>query len=153
MGSWLGSLEEVRERCPAGVASQARFSQGDRAWATALTQTQEELAATGVHLSEQGEVLDAQPEASWDWGEDSADVPRVQHALTKALDKRKRATLLLDLAPEDRAWVRSCGGPGAGAWLNTAPSTEVEKFSDGGFCASVRTRLCQEVSPPRFPLL
>ena len=39
-------------------------------------------------------------------------------------------------------------GPGAGAFLNTAPASEVERFTDGDFCASVRTRLCQEVSPP-----
>ena len=72
----------------------------------------------------------------------------MQRALTKALDAKGRTRLLNSLSPEDRSWVRSCGGPGAGAWLNTAPSTEVEKFTDGDFCASARTRLCQEASPP-----
>ena len=148
LGSWVGNLEGVRERCPAGTASQARFSQEDRAWARALTETQAALAATGVHLSEQGDVLPAPPQASWDWGEDSAEVPHVQRTLTKALDKQNRASLLNNLPPEDRAWVHSCGGPGAGAWLNTAPTSGVEKFTDGDFCASVRTRRCQEVSPP-----
>ena len=148
LGSWLGNLEGVRERCPTGTASRERFSEGDRAWARALTDAQTTLAAEGVHLSEQGEVLTELPQAGWDWGEDCAEVPQVQRALTKALDEKRRARLLSNLAPEDRAWVRSCGGTGAGAWLNTAPATEVEKFSDGDFCAAVRTRLCQEVSPP-----
>ena len=138
----------MRERCPAGTASRARFTAGDRAWARALTEAQAALAAEGIHLTEQGEVLTEQPQASWDWGEDCAEVRQAQRALTKALDDKGRAQLLNNLAPEDRAWVRSCGGPGAGAWLNTAPATEVEKFTDGDFCAAVRTRLCQEVSPP-----
>ena len=148
LGSWLGNLDGVRERCPAGAASQERFSGGDRAWARALTAAQAALAAEGIYLSEQGEVLTELPQAGWDWGEECAEVRQAQRALTKALDEKNRARLLNDLPPEDRAWVRSCGGPGAGAWLNTAPATEVEKFTDGDFCASVRTRLCQEVSPP-----
>merc|ERR1711969_313331 len=148
LGSWLGNLEGVRERCPPGTASQARFSSGDRAWARALTETQNALAAEGIYLTDQGEVLSDPPQASWAWGDDCAEVPRGRRALTKALDKERRAQLLPCLAPEDRSWVRSCGGQGAGAWLNTAPSSEVEKFTDGDFCASVRTRLCQEVSPP-----
>ena len=61
--------------------------------------------------------------------------------------ERRRAELLPRLPPEDRAWVRSCGGPGAGAWLNSAPATELERFHDADFCAAVRTRLCQDVSP------
>ena len=76
-----------------------------------------------------------------------------QRALTKALDTKNRARLLDNLPPEDRAWVRSCGGPGAGAWLNTAPATAVEKCTDGDFCASARTRLRQEVPPSGDPLL
>ena len=148
LGSWLGNLDGVRERCPAGTTSQERFSGGDRAWARALTAAQAALAAEGIYLSEQGEVLTELPQAGWDWGEECAEVRQAQRALTKALDEKNRARLLNDLPPEDRAWVRSCGGPGAGAWLNTAPATEVEKFTDGDFCASVRTRLCQEVSPP-----
>ena len=148
LGSWLGNLEGVRERCPTGTVSCGRFSEGDRAWARALTETQATLAAEGIHLSEQGEVVTGLPQAGWAWGEDCAEVRQAQRALTKALDEKGRARLLNSLSPEDRSWVRSCGGPGAGAWLNTAPSTEVEKFTDGDFCASVRTRLCQEVSPP-----
>ena len=77
---------------------------------------------------EQGEVLSEPPQAVLDWGEESLEVPQVQRALTKALDGQNRDRLLSNLPPEDRAWVRSCGGPSAGAWLNTAPTTEVEKF-------------------------
>ena len=150
MGSWLGNLEGVRERCPAGVASKARFAAGDRAWARALTEAQAALAADGVHLTDQGDVLGENPRATWAWEEDAAEVPQVQRALTRTLEEKRRAQLLLRLSPEDRSWVRSCGGSGAGAWLNAAPATEVEKFADSDFCAAVRTRLCQEVSPPGF---
>ena len=138
----------MRERCPPGTASKDRFTNGDRDWARALTNAQAALAAEGVHLNDQGEVVPDPPQAAWAWEDDSAEVPQVQRALTKALDKKRRAQPLPRLPPEDRAWVRSCGGPGAGAWLNTAPSSEVERFHDADFCAAVRTRLCQEVSPP-----
>ena len=148
LGSWLGNLEGVRERCPPDTASQARFTSKDRAWTRALAEELTAVAAEGVHLTEQGEVVSEPPQASWAWEEDCAAVPKVQHALTKALEQKRREQLLPRLSPEDRAWVRSCGGQGAGAWLNTAPSSEVERFTDGDFCASVRTRLCQEVSPP-----
>ena len=148
LGSWAGNLEGVRERCPLGTASKERFSSGDRAWTLALAEAQAELADAGIHLTDQGEVVGAPPQAAWAWEDDAAEVPQVQKALTKALDKKRRKDLLPRLTPEDRAWVRSCGGTGAGAWLNTAPSTEVERFTDGDFCAAVRTRLCQEVSPP-----
>ena len=101
-----------------------------------------------MHLNDQGEVAPDPPQAGWTWEDDSAEVPQVQRALTKALDKKRRAQLLPRLPPEDRAWVRSCGGQGAGAWLNTAPSSEVERFHNADFCAAVRTRLCQDTSPP-----
>ena len=84
---------------------------------------------------------------AWAWEEDSAEVPRAQKALTKALEKQSRDELLTRLSPEDRSWVRSCGGQGAGAWLSAAPATEVEKFTDGDFCAAVRLRLGQGVFP------
>ena len=148
LGSWLGNLEGVRERCPAGTASRERFAEGDRAWARTLTEAPAELAAAGIHLSEQGEVVSGAPPAGWDWDEDCAEGRQVQRALTKALDGKARTRLLDGLSQDDRAWVRSCGGPGAGAWLNAAPSSEVERFTDADFCAAVRTRLCQEVSPP-----
>lgn len=38
LGSWIGNLEGVRDRCPSGVASRERFAAGDRAWARALTE-------------------------------------------------------------------------------------------------------------------
>ena len=138
----------MRERCPAGVASAERFTARDRAWARALTEAQDTLAVAGAHLAEQGGVNTSPPQPGWAWGEDAADVPRAQHALTKALETKARDQLLLELSHADRAWVRSCGGSGAGAWLNAAPSTEVEKWADGDFCAAVRTRLGQDVAPP-----
>ena len=115
LGSWLGNLEGVRGRCPPGVASQARFTAGDRAWARALTDARTTLAAEGIHLSEQGEVLTELPQASWDWGEDCAEVPQVQRALPKALDEKRRARLLSNLAPEEPrlgALLRGHGGRG-----------------------------------------
>ena len=66
------------------MASAARFEAGDRAWVRALKDAQASLAADGVHLTEQGDVLDEPPRAPWKWDEDAADVPRAQHALTKA---------------------------------------------------------------------
>ena len=115
LGSWLGNLEGVRERCPEGTASKARFTTGDRDWAKALTDALAILAEEGVHLNDQGEVAPDPPQAGWTWEDDSAEVPQVQRALTKALDKKHRAEFLPRLPPEDRAWVRSCVGPGAGA--------------------------------------
>ena len=85
--------------------------------------------------------MDAPPQAPWDWADDTVEVAQVQRALTKALDEEHREELLARLPPEERSWVRSCGGRGAGAWLNAAPASEVETFTDGDFCAAARTRL------------
>ena len=105
LGSWIGNLEGVRDRCPSGVASRERFAAGDRAWARALTEAQAELAAEGVHLTDQGDVLSSPPRAGWAWQDDSAEVPQVQRALTKALEEKRQTQLLLRLSPEDRARV------------------------------------------------
>ena len=64
LGSWLGNLEGVRERCPAGTASKERFATGDRAWARALTDAVAGLAADGVHLNDEGAVKLAPPPAT-----------------------------------------------------------------------------------------
>ena len=93
LGSWVGNLEGVRSRCPDGTASQDRFSNGDRTWARALTEAQAELAAEGVHLTDQGDVLDELPRMGWNWEDGSAEVPQVQRKLTKALDESRRARL------------------------------------------------------------
>ena len=85
LGSWLGNLEGVRERCPPGTASRARFTTGDRDWSRALTTAQAARAAEGVHLNDQGEGVPDPPQAAWAWEDDSAEVPQVQRALTLSL--------------------------------------------------------------------
>ena len=150
LGSWLGNLEGVRDRCPSGAASQDRFTTRDRAWARELRDVQTELEARGGYLLEQGEVSARRPADGWGWAweEDAAPVPKAQHALTRALEEGRKEELLKSLTVPERAWVRSCGGKGAGAWLTTAPASDAESFTDGDFCAAVRLRLGQEVFPP-----
>ena len=91
LGSWLGNVEGVRQRCPAGVAGPERFAAGDRGWARALNEAQNELAAEGVHLTGQGEVLAEPPREVWAWEEGAAEVPQAQRALTKAVEEKRRS--------------------------------------------------------------
>ena len=67
-------------------------------------------------------------------------------ALTRPVTQAARERLLAALGPDDRAWLRSCGGPGAGTWLlnpTTGPQMEDRHF----VCAS-RMRLGQPLAPP-----
>ena len=56
LGSWLGALPAVRERCPAGTASRAEATSGDAEWAAALRGALDELAGRGFYLDDDGEV-------------------------------------------------------------------------------------------------
>ena len=97
LGSWLGCLEGVRDRCPATAVDQAAFQQGDHSWAAGLRDTLEELTATEVHLSEQGEVVRGErPGALWAWEDGCAPVAKAQRQLTRAVEA---AALLRKFAP------------------------------------------------------
>jgi hypothetical protein len=53
--------------------------------------------------------------------------------------------LLQDETRDGRARVRSCGGPGAGAWLTAIPADAGLSFSDEEFMTAARFRLGQDL--------
>lgn len=66
-------------------------------------------------------------------------VPRQRHLL-RAKHEAMRAELLAALAPAPRAWFRSCGGPGGGAWMGWPPDGAAN-MPDGLFAVAARLRL------------
>lgn len=66
-------------------------------------------------------------------------VPRQRH-LMRAAHEGVRANLLATLPPTQRAWFRSCGGPGAGAWMGWPPDG-ASCMPDGLFVVAARLRL------------
>ena len=61
--------------------------------------------------------------------------------------KARREALLQELPEEDRARLRSCGGPGAAAWLQTLPTAPELCLPDQHFRLACRMRLGQEQYP------
>ncbi|CEM37462.1 unnamed protein product [Vitrella brassicaformis CCMP3155] len=79
--------------------------------------------------------------------------PRLQHDLTAGL-MRIEADAVLDEFGEDsrdRAWLRSCRGPGASGWLTTVPAHPGLRFTNEDFVTCCRNEriwrhdlLCEE---------
>ena len=113
--------------------------------ASAVTDTEAELAAGGAHLDAQGEVRAAAPAAPWEWADGFLPLPKRQRGLSRALEVRDRADFLASLGHEDAARVRSCGGPGAGGWLTALPVDAALRFDDGAYQIATRLRLGQHV--------
>ena len=64
----------------------------------------------------------------------------VQRALTKELAEVAYKDVLRQLPVDKQAWLRSCGGPGAGGWLQV-PSCPAEVWADRPYGAALRLRL------------
>ena len=148
LGSWLGALPAVRERCPAGTASRAEVTSGDADFATALRGALDELAGRGLFLDDDGEVTTDPERPRWGWEDGCDALLHRQRELAHALEKQDRQALLDRSPREDRARLRSCGGAGAGAWLLATPSCATTSFEDGDFAAALRLRLGQALSLP-----
>ena len=63
----------------------------------------------------------------------------------KKLEDAALRSLLHDETLSGRARVRSCGGPGAGAWLSAIPADAGLSFHDEDFATAVRFRLGQHL--------
>ena len=123
VGSWLGTLPRVRDSCPAGWASRALLTRDDapawteEGWARALLDATEALAARGAHLDAHGEAQADEPQEPWSWEDGFLPLRRRQRALSQRLEDRRLQDLLRAETRTGKARLRSCGGPGAGAWL------------------------------------
>ena len=148
MGSWLATLPAVRTRSPPGTASQEVLQAAGAPWTAALHQATADLEARGLFLDDDGEVKTQEPAAKWGWEDGSKPLRQRQKAYSRALDAKERGALLGRLPRADRARLRSCGGPGAGAWLLATPTNQTQSFEDGDFSAAVRLRLGQALCLP-----
>ncbi|MEC8422459.1 MAG: hypothetical protein VX000_01710, partial [Myxococcota bacterium] len=148
LGSWLATLPAVRARSPPGTASQEVVQAAGTHWAAALQQAPADLEARGLFLDDDGQVKTQEPAAKWGWENGCKPLQQRQKAYSRALDAKERGALLDRLPRSDRARLRSCGGPGAGAWLLAAPTNRTQSFEDGDFCAAVRFRLGQALCLP-----
>ena len=152
LGSWLTTLPRVRRSCPEGWAGKEELTREAPAWrqegwAQALRDATEHLAARGAHLDEHGEVHALPPENAWAWEDGFRPLRKRQRAFSQKLEERALAELLTDqdLPRSAKARVRSCGGPGAGAWLAALPADPGLSFSDEEFAVALRFRLGQEL--------
>ena len=151
LGSWLATLPAVRACSPPDTASQEVLQAAGAPWAAAVREAATELEAHGLFLDDDGEVRAQEPTAKWGWEDGSRALRQRQKAYSRALDTQERGALLGRLPRSDRARLRSCGGPGAGAWLLSAPTSNTQTFEDGDFCAALRLRLGQALCIPGVP--
>ena len=141
VGSWALCLSAVLARLPAvdAAALQLALSTSDARHPTAG-----HVLAACTALEEAGVAHDRLP----DW-EACAARPsrRRQAALSRARVSSVRDRLLAALPEAEAARVRSCGGPGAGAWL-VCPASEVAETElfDGPFSFGARWRFGLDTS-------
>ena len=62
------------------------------------------------------------------------------------MDEKHHTSLLNTLDAEDRARLRSCGGPLASAWQLASPSNPVEKLEDADYETTARALLGQDLA-------
>ena len=141
LGSWLQVLPAVRALGGPGVASRAVLEEGTQGWAAALQQATAELAAEGVHLDQAGGVSATPPAAPWLWEDGAPALEKRQRQFSRRRAEAARERLLGTLEPGQRARLRACGGPGAGAWLLAAPTSAMTRLSDVEFKIAARLRL------------
>ena len=141
LGSWLGTLPAVRALAGERLASAEVCTQGQEGWAVALREATEELAAEGVYLDHTGTVSGEEPAQPWGWADGTPALAQRQRLLSRRRAEASRTRLLTTLPPAARARLRSCGGPGAGAWLLAAPTSNATRFKDAEFRVCSRLRL------------
>jgi len=150
VGSWLTTLPRVRAACPAGWAGKELLTRNgpawaEEGWAAALLDACDDLAARGAHLNSDGEVCADPPDAPWTWEDGFSPLRKKQGELSKKLEDAGRRALLQEETLSGRARVRSCGGPGAGAWLSAIPADGGLSFTDEEFATAARFRLGQHL--------
>ena len=86
-------------------------------------------------------------EALPNWRE-LAQAPRqkAQKLLSKRLDEKLYADLLSNLNAENRARLRSCGGPFAAGWQLATPTLPAERLEDADFKVTARALLGQDLA-------
>ena len=141
VGSWLGTLPEVRGLAGPEAATREVIEGGSAGWASSLRQAVTALAAGGVHLDQGGGVVRDEPVAAWAWEDGAPVLFQRQRLLSRLGAERDRERLLGSVGDKARARVRSCGGVGAGAWLLAAPTSRAASFTDLEFKVCVRLRL------------
>jgi len=150
VGSWLTTLPRVRASCPAGWAGEDLLTRDgpawtEEGWAAALLDACYDLAARGAHLDAEGDVCADPPDAPWAWKDGFAPLRKKQGELSKKLEDAALRSLLQNETLPGRARVRSCGGPGAGAWLSAIPADAGLSFNDEEFATAARFRLGQHL--------
>ena len=146
----MQTLPGVRTSGGPKAASQEVVREGEAAWAAALRRATEDLATEGVHLDHAGVVCSAEPAAAWAWENEAPALAHRQRLLSRRRAEATRNRLLDTLSEAARARFRSCGGPGAGAWLLAAPTSVATRFTDLEFkvCARLRLRVPLHLGAP-----
>ena len=150
VGSWLTTLPRVRASCPAGWAGKEMLTRNgpawaEEGWAAALLDACDELGARGAYLDSQGAVSADAPDDPWSWEDGFAPLRKKQGELSQKLEDAGLRELLQAETRSGKARVRSCGGPGAGAWLSAIPADAGLSFGDEEFSIAARFRLGQHL--------
>ena len=143
MGWLLGALLGASE-CTNTLGRAPKLETGTSAVAQSLLAAEAALEAVGVQLREGNKPL-LPP-----WSTVATQqTPKRQQALSHALALTHRANLLQSLDDHaERARVRSCGGSGAGAWLQAVPQDRQLTLDDLTYRQAVRLRLGQALGTP-----
>ena len=141
--AWLGSWLQ----CLAGVVAGSSLLRGLGTSVSALTTSlrcaEAQLEVLGVSL---WEATTRNGEGSWEEAEKHSVTKGQRHLQHQAAKSRQAA--LLERAPREvQARLRSCGGPGAAAWLQALPTAPDLCLPDKHFRLACRMRLGQQQFP------
>jgi len=139
VGSWLQNLSSVIT-CGGPLLS-GLGTELQHALTTTLRICEASIAARGVSLWEKV----AHGEGSWE-GVSQEPIHKGQRHIQLALAKQKREELLQAADEVAAARIRSSGGPGAAAWLNTLPTAPELTLSDEQFRIACRMRIGQKLT-------
>ena len=137
VGSWAQCLSEVLAR--SGVDSLEDLETSELPLARACREALAALPAATAN--------DRHDEDLPTWRELALE-PRkkVQKTLSRRLDKNNYSSLLGRLGTDDRARLRSCGGPLAAGWQLASPALAAERLEDEDYEATARTLLGQDLA-------
>ena len=137
VGSWLLTLNDV---ITLGGPTLAGLATNPSALTTSLRLAEANLASKGVDLW----AKVTRENGSWAAAAQST-IPKGQHHLQLAQERAALARPLQQMPEHDAARLRSCGGPGAAAWLTVTPTTPDLTLPDSLYRIACRVRMGHQV--------
>ena len=140
---WKREKKRCFEGGGGGFAPEIRrlAEEAEGGWGGARRAGVDGVGTRGGHMCAGGGMGGGAAEGPWRWEDGCAPLQKRKGKISEELEDAGRRELLQAETGSGRARVRSCGGPGAGAWLSAIPADAGLGFSDEEFMIAARSRL------------